>query len=323
MPADFFPLKTYVDYELDKNPKEEFKIDPIAPLIEFMGSIGKGEHFWYQIILQEESSYNGKKFPFFYVNEITHEHVSLKKMADTYKTELRIPGFNPKGTVVSKKFSGKFDNDGNPIMDDVVNENPVPKDKKETDLTQEDKADIENINKKFSKPLALGAIRLIYLADNNKAKFNAGQIQNVVSFMKPFSGAGARGKNSLVPKTVSDPYDYPWENFMNKRTPWRQEELFESYVEREAFFPHIQPRDSLDGMEDRFFFSSSMKARKTWRMLFEAFMHPFSHPHPEEVSTYNVEEIATLWHLPGSVITTPTLPRIDSAKAVAPVNLPQ
>jgi hypothetical protein len=51
-------------------------------------------------------------------------------------------------------------------------------------------------------------------------------------------------------------------------------------------------------------------------------MHPFDHPHPSDVSAFNLEEIATLWHLPGSVVATPTLPRIDSAKGTAPANLP-
>jgi hypothetical protein len=65
-----------------------------------------------------------------------------------------------------------------------------------------------------------------------------------------------------------------------------------------------------------------MQARKKWRMLYEALFYPFDHPHPEVISL-NLEELATLWHFPGAVAGTPTLPRIDSTKGVAPVNLPQ
>lgn len=46
-----FPIKTYVDFGLDKDPKEEFKVDPISPLIEFFGSMQKGEQAWMQIVI--------------------------------------------------------------------------------------------------------------------------------------------------------------------------------------------------------------------------------------------------------------------------------
>ena len=36
---DVYPIKTYIDYELDKDPKEEFKVDPLGSIIEFMGSL--------------------------------------------------------------------------------------------------------------------------------------------------------------------------------------------------------------------------------------------------------------------------------------------
>ncbi len=46
-----FPLKTYVDFGLDKDPKEEFKVDPISPVVELFGSLQKGEQMWMQIVI--------------------------------------------------------------------------------------------------------------------------------------------------------------------------------------------------------------------------------------------------------------------------------
>lgn len=46
-----FPIKTYVDFGLDKDPKEEYKVDPISPVIELFGSMQKGEQMWMQIIV--------------------------------------------------------------------------------------------------------------------------------------------------------------------------------------------------------------------------------------------------------------------------------
>lgn len=51
--ADPYPIKTYVDYGLDKEGiKEEYKIDPITSIIEYLGSIGKGEQIWIQILVR-------------------------------------------------------------------------------------------------------------------------------------------------------------------------------------------------------------------------------------------------------------------------------
>ena len=46
-----YPIKTYVDYGLDEDPKEEYKVDPISPVIELFGSLQKGEQAWVQIIV--------------------------------------------------------------------------------------------------------------------------------------------------------------------------------------------------------------------------------------------------------------------------------
>src|SRR3989344_3959049 len=46
-----YPIRTYVDYGLDKDPKEEFKVDPISPVIELFSSMQKGEQMWMQIVV--------------------------------------------------------------------------------------------------------------------------------------------------------------------------------------------------------------------------------------------------------------------------------
>jgi hypothetical protein len=331
MPADFLPIKTYVDYGLDKDPKEEYKIDPITPLLEFMGSIGKGEYFWYQVIIQDEGVYDGgNKLPKFYVNEQTHDHLSLREMAEAFKKAIRTSGYikhgdkvmNAYGYEEKRRVPDGVDVDGKPKTKEIDTTYNFPEkergvakpvSKKEMELTIEDKDDLEAVNKKMSKPLALTVIRLVYVT---KGYFNSGHIQNILSFPKPYKGA-----NGFAP-SVSTPYDFAWQDRGGKRSAWRAEEIFEEYVEREGFFPHIPKRPWLDEFEDDMFFPHSMKARKMFRMMFEAIFYPFEHPQPDQVSILNLEEIATLWHLPGQVAGTPTLPRIDSVKGNAPSNLP-
>lgn len=45
------PIRTYVDFGLDKDPKEEYKVDPISPVVELFGSLQKGEQMWMQIVI--------------------------------------------------------------------------------------------------------------------------------------------------------------------------------------------------------------------------------------------------------------------------------
>jgi hypothetical protein len=326
MKADFLPIKTYVDYGLDKDPKEEFKIDPLTPLLEVMSSIGKGEHFWYQVLVQDESVYDSKKFPKFYVNEATHEHISLKDMADHYKKQTRTSGYitngqdayDDYGDLKTKQVKVGTGDDGKPIFETVTQKYTLKEtkalSKKDMDLTMEEKESLESINKKLSKPLALTVTRLMYVAE--KKNFNYGHIQNILSFPKPYKGVNSFGFN------VTAPYDYDWQDIGKKRSSWRGEEMFEEYVEREGFFPHIPKRKSLDSWEDMFFWSASMKQRKMFRMMYEAIFYPFDHPHADDACVLNLEEVATLWHLPGAVATSPGLPRIDSKKGIAPANLP-
>jgi hypothetical protein len=49
--ADPYPIKTYIDYGMDKDPKEEYKIDPLTPLIEFLGSLPSQHQVWIQIVI--------------------------------------------------------------------------------------------------------------------------------------------------------------------------------------------------------------------------------------------------------------------------------
>ncbi|MBX4211062.1 hypothetical protein KW783_03780 [Candidatus Parcubacteria bacterium] len=49
---DAYPIKSYIDYGLDREQEEESKIDPITSIIEYMGSIQRGEQLWIQILIQ-------------------------------------------------------------------------------------------------------------------------------------------------------------------------------------------------------------------------------------------------------------------------------
>ena len=51
---DAYVMKTYIDLELDKDPKEEVKIDPLGTVLEVMGSMTKEQQMWIQILITPE-----------------------------------------------------------------------------------------------------------------------------------------------------------------------------------------------------------------------------------------------------------------------------
>lgn len=55
-----YPIKTYIDFGMDKLPKEEFKIDPMAPMIEHLSSIKPHERLWIQFLCIPHAKKNFK-----------------------------------------------------------------------------------------------------------------------------------------------------------------------------------------------------------------------------------------------------------------------
>lgn len=327
------PIKTYVDFELNKDPKEEFKHDPLTPVLEWFGSLRKGEYAWYQILVQDESNYNGSKYPPLFHNELTDEHLTFKKLVDLHLDSIRKskPKYkkgdpvlddagNPKTrTKKVKNENGEWEEKEEPVLYAVDDKGNL---KREHELMDEDKEAIKLILRKAAKPVVNCNMRVVYIAA--PGAFNSQNINSILNVTKHFS---APGFNTFAPSPC-DPYDYDWQDTFKKRKPWRSEEFFEAYVEREAFYPHVETRSaiskqgSIDDWWDWALFKKSLGFRKIGRIMWEGFVHPFHHPHPSNTFVINLEELATLWHLPGAVANTPGIRRVDSVKGDAPNNLP-
>src|SRR3989338_11264446 len=95
-----FPLKTYIDYGLDKNPKEEHKNDPISGVIEMLGSIQKGEQVWIQIVITPTKKTWKTEGTWFKRHDwIAESRVQIRKYLAPF-TNVRV---QPPG--ISKKFA--------------------------------------------------------------------------------------------------------------------------------------------------------------------------------------------------------------------------
>jgi hypothetical protein len=80
---DFRPIKTYREMEeMETGIKEEFKVDPITPTIEYLGSLPEGQQVWIQIIVrQNRKQYHSHK---------THKHVDFYTAAHEFLDEMLI-----------------------------------------------------------------------------------------------------------------------------------------------------------------------------------------------------------------------------------------
>lgn len=91
-----FPIKTYVDFGLDKDPKEEFKVDPISSVIELFGSLKKGEQMWLQIVVTPSKKTFHTAGTYFGKHDWVREsRVQIEKLLAPY-TRLH-PGERPDG----------------------------------------------------------------------------------------------------------------------------------------------------------------------------------------------------------------------------------
>ncbi|MBI2610388.1 hypothetical protein HYW60_00415 [Candidatus Kaiserbacteria bacterium] len=57
---DAYPIKTYIEFELDEDPKEEYKVDPLAQVIERLSSLGPDEQIWLQIVISLDNEQRRK-----------------------------------------------------------------------------------------------------------------------------------------------------------------------------------------------------------------------------------------------------------------------
>lgn len=249
--ADVYPIKTYVDYGLDKESvKEEFKSDPITPLIEFLGGIHSQGQLWIQILIQ------------------------------SHKNDIRIPN----GMFFTKKIS--WTSLAEKEVDKLLRRDPVTKAYLQTTVgtaaprPQFSKTEgeiVEAIHRSIAKPAFNVGIRSMYIAPPND--FQPINIVGMLSAWKQYSSVSLNG---FRPARWHSIFDYPWQDFLNIRRD-KFSRLIIEYYKRRSYFHS---------------------------------------PYKQKPGILNVEELATIFHFPGGVLSTPSFRKIMSKKAEPPANLP-
>ncbi|MBI5405436.1 hypothetical protein HY972_00140 [Candidatus Kaiserbacteria bacterium] len=210
------PIKTYVEYGLDKVQKEPEQVDPLANLIEFMNSVGKGEQIWLQFIIR---AHRGERY-----GTTPGGITSTKRNKDdkpyTWKDEANDLVQKIRAETVNKVryrdvFTGEMrETEGFP--------NPT-------------KGQIEKIAAIERNVSKLGfdvGIRGLYMA--KPEHFHGPTIAHLIALFKPFTSEGWNGLNSSAGMKRFD--DYPWEVGVEKKKSFFRREMVMQYRRRQFFY---------------------------------------------------------------------------------------
>ncbi|MES2953532.1 MAG: hypothetical protein V4674_03140 [Patescibacteria group bacterium] len=211
--GDVLPIKTYIEWGLDKDPKEEFKIDPLSQIVEFMGTMGPGENFWFQILLQAHDPKPPKPGDW---------PAPFSKRVEEFLREIR------KINLLEKK-----EKEGKTLGF------------LESTLSTQEKEIVEATERKASKRLFDVGIRSVYLA--RKGKFTVPHIASQIGLLRVF-GSNAFNDFSITNYTgfdieaIEDPFGI--------RRKKRKQQFYEEYSKRGFFFePYIRPSFVLSNEE--------------------------------------------------------------------------
>ncbi len=202
---DPYPIKTYVDYGLDKvGLKSDEITDPMTPIIEFLGSVGKGEQLWIQILVRAHK----KNFK----DDLAFKE-KLAKMSwygDAYDWTEKAKKEKSEKLEELKPEDGMFPRA----------------------MTKGEQKILESIERNVDKQGFDVGIRGIYLAE--KEKFNPINITGMTGAFKQFNSVTML--NGFRPNRVTDFSDFPWSDYKNMKTNKIKRDMFGEYKRRAYFY---------------------------------------------------------------------------------------
>ncbi|HWC57588.1 MAG TPA: hypothetical protein VG621_01385 [Candidatus Paceibacterota bacterium] len=264
---EVYPIKTYVDYGLDRavgSLEEEERIDPITSMLEFMGSIGVGEYIWFQIIIRAATNR-------FVIKGKEGNEEAGKAWTDRVKQVIK--DFNEGLVEYEKDAEGKKKKVGS------------------RRATKGEQQVIEAIERNANKLGFDSGIRAVYVTRSEH--FDANRISGLTGMLRQYSAADY---NSFKPANTTS-FDFPWQDLLGNKIVKKKARMLGGYKARGYFY-----------------------GKFSFKKIGKYFTHPNqSGGKPFILST---EELATLYHLPGRVVETPTFVRIESKRGEPPANLP-
>ena len=204
---DAYPTRTYIDFEMEKDPKEEYKVDPLAEIIEFMGNIFPHEQVWFQIVFTQTKDRRRKPGGGFF------------EMESRYAGLMR-----DEQTAIRKEATGDFQKEAWRAYVRIQQH-------RQTET-------IRAIDRNMGKhPFNVG-VRGVYITHADK--WNVNHMFGVKWMMRPVGNE--QYLNQLRPRRWHTPFDYPWQDLWDIRWDLHARRFFDCYRRRAHFYaPYIMP----------------------------------------------------------------------------------
>ena len=209
--ADAYPIKTYVDFELDKESKKEEQIvDPISGIFEKLSSLGVGEQMWVQIVIRR--------------NKGSTIDSSLWGSKKSWKNEA--------AEEIEKIYEKSKPKNKDLVTGEITEGYPL--------LKPGEVNVIKALERSIEKSGFDTGIRAVYLARPDN--FKGHKIPTViVNFWNTFASGYL---NALEPgDTWHVTFNYPWQDFMGLREASFSRKILDAYHRRSFFHPpYDRPR---------------------------------------------------------------------------------
>lgn len=202
---DAYPIKTYVDYGLDRaigSLDEEQRIDPLTPVLETLGSIGVGEQIWIQINIRQDT-----------------ERFEIKEKKD--------------GKEVVQKGKKWKDQSKKIVQELKEKANTKDAEGKTTQgrLSKGEQMVIEAIERHRNKQGFDAGIRVVYLAQ--KGHFDG---DSVTAFTAMFRQFNSEDMNSFSVSDLTRFSNEPWKDPTGRRVHKMKEFVLSDYKDRSFFY---------------------------------------------------------------------------------------
>ncbi len=213
---DAYPIRTYIEFELDKDPKEEYTIDPLAEVLERMSILKPDEQMWIQFVIT------------------MCRDMRRKKGGAFWETESRYEGLLKEEVVKLRKETTPADPNDRMAHDSWKAVARVP-------MYRYTKT-IEAIDRNLGKhPFNVGA-RGVYIADSKN--FTAPGYTGIRWIWRPVGNP--QYMNQMRPRRWGNPFDYPWQAYNNFRWTLMVRRFFDVYRRRAHFYaPWVLPHNMM------------------------------------------------------------------------------
>ena len=213
---DAYPIRTYVDFELDKDPKEEYRVDPLAEVLERMSILKPSEQMWIQIIITQ------------------CKDVRRKKGGHWWETENRYTGLVSEEVEEIRKKTAPLHPDDRSAPDAWKTYARVPLYK----VTET----VKSMERNMGKHIFSVGMRGIYIADQKD--FGAAGYMGIRWIWRPMGNA--QYMNQLRPRRWGNPFDYPWQDYNNIRWNLMISRYLDCYRRRSHFYtPYVMPHNMM------------------------------------------------------------------------------